>query len=62
MQAFAELMNRLAFTGSRNAKLDLMQAYFRATPDPDRGIALAALTDGLKLRLPFQRLVAMCLA
>ena len=58
MQAFAELMNRLAFTSSRNAKLDLMQAYFRATPDPDRGIALAALTDGLNLRLPFRRLVA----
>ncbi len=58
MQAFAELMNRLAFTGSRNAKLDLLQAYFRTTPDPDRGIALAALTDGLNLRLPFRRLVA----
>ncbi len=57
MHAFAELMNRLAFTGSRNAKLDLMQAYFRATPDPDRGIALAVLTDGLNLRLPFRRLV-----
>lgn len=57
MHAFAELMNRLAFTGSRNAKLDLMQAYFRNTPDPDRGIALAALTDGLNLRLPFRRLV-----
>jgi len=57
MHAFAELMNRLAFTGSRNAKLDLLQAYFRATPDPDRGIALAVLTDGLNLRLPFRRLV-----
>ena len=58
MHAFAELMNRLAFTSSRNAKLDLMRSYFRATPDPDRGIALAALTDGLNLRLPFRRLVA----
>lgn len=58
MHAFAELMNRLAFTSSRNAKLDLMKAYFRATPDPDRGIALAVLTDGLNLRLPFRRLVA----
>ncbi len=57
MHAFAELMNRLAFTGSRNAKLDLMQTYFRATPDPDRGIALAVLTDGLNLRLPFRRLM-----
>jgi DNA ligase-1 len=58
MQAFAELMNRLAYTSSRNAKLDLLVAYFRTTPDPDRGIALAAMTDGLNLRLPFRRLVA----
>ena len=58
MQAFAELMHRLAFTSSRNAKLDLMAAYFTSAPDPDRGIALAAMTDGLNLRLPFRRLVA----
>ena len=57
MEQFAELMNRLAYTSSRNAKLDLLVAYFRATPDPDRGIALAAMTDGLNLRLPFRRLV-----
>jgi len=50
-------MNRLAFAGSRKAKLDLLKAYFRATPDPDRGIALAVLTDGLNLRLPSRRLV-----
>lgn len=58
MQAFAELMHRLAFTSSRNAKLELMAAYFTSQPDPDRGIALAAMTDGLNLRLPFRRLVA----
>lgn len=58
MQAFAELMHRLAFTSSRNAKLDLMAAYFTSQPDPDRGVALAAMTDGLNLRLPFRRLVA----
>lgn len=58
MQAFAELMHRLAFTSSRNAKLDLMAAYFTSRPDPDRGIALAAMTDGLNLRLPFRRLAA----
>ncbi len=58
METFAELMNRLAYTSSRNAKLDLLVAYFRSTPDPDRGIALAAMTDGLDLRLPFRRLVA----
>ena len=32
--------------------------YFRTTPDPDRGWALAALTDGLPLRLPLRRMLA----
>ena len=34
---------------ARNGKLRLLADYFRATPDPDRGFALAALTDGLPL-------------
>jgi DNA ligase-1 len=48
--AFAELLDRLTYTPSRNAKLRLMQDYFRATPDPDRGWALSALTGDLDLR------------
>lgn len=48
MLAFADLLDRLTFTPQRNAKLRLMEAYFAATPDPDRGWALAALTSGLK--------------
>jgi DNA ligase-1 len=47
MRAFAELLDRLALTGSRNAKLILLRDYLRATPDPDRGWALAALTGDL---------------
>ncbi len=47
MRAFAELLDRLALTGSRNAKLVLLRDYLRATPDPDRGWALAALTGEL---------------
>ena len=47
MRAFAELLDRLSLTGSRNAKLVLVRDYLRATPDPDRGWALAALTGGL---------------
>ena len=47
MRAFAELLDRLSLTGSRNAKLVLLRDYLRATPDPDRGWALAALTGGL---------------
>ncbi|WP_298161666.1 cisplatin damage response ATP-dependent DNA ligase [Brevundimonas sp.] len=47
MRAFAELLDRLALTGSRNAKLVLLRDYLRATRDPDRGWALAALTGEL---------------
>src|SRR5947209_12422746 len=44
---FAELLDALLFTPSRNGKLRLMQEYFAATPDPERGWALAALTGEL---------------
>jgi DNA ligase-1 len=46
MKAFSELLDRLVLTPSRNGKLTLLKDYFAATPDPDRGYALAALTDG----------------
>jgi DNA ligase-1 len=49
MQDFAALLDRLILTPSRNAKLRLMIDYFRATPDPDRGWALAALTGTLNV-------------
>ena len=47
MRAFAELLDRLSLTASRNAKLTLLRDYLRATPDPDRGWALAAITGDL---------------
>lgn len=47
MRRFAELLDRLLLTPSRNAKLKLMADYFRETPDPDRGLALTALTGDL---------------
>lgn len=47
MEAFAALLDRLVYTGSRNAKLALIARYLQDTPDSDRGWALAALTDGL---------------
>ncbi|MGV3554611.1 MAG: cisplatin damage response ATP-dependent DNA ligase [Croceibacterium sp.] len=47
MQAFAALVDALVYTRSRNEKLRLIAEYLRVTPDPDRGWALAALTDGL---------------
>ena len=47
MQAFAQLLDALSFQPARNAKLRLIEAYLRQTPDPDRGWALAALTGEL---------------
>ena len=57
MKAFAALLDRLAYTPSRNDKLRLLADYFATTPDPDRGFALAALTDGLFFRLPLRRIL-----
>jgi DNA ligase-1 len=47
MERFADLLDRLIYTRSRNDKVALVAAYLRETPDPDRGWALAALTSGL---------------
>jgi DNA ligase-1 len=49
MRAFADLLDRLIYTRSRNAKLRLIGNYLKATPDPDRGWAMAALTGDLDL-------------
>src|SRR4051812_14042461 len=50
MKRFAELLDRLSYEQSRNNKLRLMTDYFRHTPDPDRGYALAALTGALSFQ------------
>jgi DNA ligase-1 len=50
MNRFAQLLDRLAYEPSRNAKLRLLTEYFRAVPDPDRGYALAAITGALSFR------------
>jgi DNA ligase-1 len=47
MRRFAELLDRLSLTASRNAKLTLTRDYLSGTPDPERGWALAALTGRL---------------
>jgi DNA ligase-1 len=47
---FAALLDRLAFEHGRNAKLRQMTEYFRTTPDPERGWALAALTGALSFQ------------
>ena len=50
MNRFAELLDRLAYEPGRNNKLRLMTDYFRSTPDPERGFALAALTGALSFQ------------
>lgn len=50
MRAFAELLDRLSLTASRNAKLVIVRDYLKATPDPDRGWTLAALTGDLSFK------------
>jgi DNA ligase-1 len=47
VREFAELLDALVFTPSRNGKIRLMADYFRTAPDPERGWGLAALTGAL---------------
>ncbi len=49
MRGFSALLDRLIYTRSRNTKLRLIADYLRATPDPDRGWSLAALTGEIDL-------------
>jgi DNA ligase-1 len=49
MKRFAELLDRLLLTPSRNGKLTLLVDYFAAVPDPERGLALAAITRDLSI-------------
>jgi DNA ligase-1 len=62
VKLFTELLDKLSTTPSRNAKLALLTAYFRSAPDPDRGYALAVLTDGLFRSLPLRRAVSELMA
>ncbi len=50
MRGFSQLLDGLVYTRSRNAKLKLIADYLRATPDPDRGWAMAALTGAIDLK------------
>ncbi|HWA19875.1 MAG TPA: cisplatin damage response ATP-dependent DNA ligase [Devosia sp.] len=50
MKKFAQLLELLALTPSRNRKLEALTQYFATTPDPDRGYALAILTGALTFK------------
>ena len=62
MEHFARLLDELSTQQGRTAKIALMEAYFRATPDPDRGWALAALTDSAPVKVPFRRVLSHLMA
>jgi DNA ligase-1 len=47
MRMFGELIDTLIYTRSRDSKVRAIANYLRVTPDPDRGWALAALTESL---------------
>ena len=49
MREFSQLLDALVYTRSRLAKLKLIGDYLKRTPDPNRGIALAALTGTLDI-------------
>ncbi len=55
MDLFAALLDRLVVTPQRNRKVALLGEYFSAAPDPDRGYALACLTDGVPIRVAWRR-------
>jgi len=47
IQVFAHLIDKLYFTSSNLAKSALIREYLSATPDPDRGWAIAAIAGTL---------------
>lgn len=50
MERFSKLLDRLLYAPQDTVKLTLMADYFSHAPDPDRGIALAALAGALDLK------------
>jgi DNA ligase-1 len=47
MKSFSQLLERLLFSPGRNTKISLLRAYFTTSPDPERGLALAAIAGAL---------------
>ncbi len=50
MKPFADLLETLVLTPSRNRKIEAIVRYLRSAPDPDRGYAIGAITRDLKLK------------
>jgi DNA ligase 1 len=50
LKRFAQLLELLVLTPSRNRKIEALRDYFTTVPDPDRGFALAILTGALSFK------------
>jgi len=50
MKPFADLLDALVLQPSRNGKLRLLVDHFASVPDPERGLALAAITGDLDIK------------
>lgn len=50
MKLFADLLEGLLLTPSRNRKIETIVTYLKSAPDPDRGFAIGAITRDLKLK------------
>ena len=50
VEHFADLLEAMVYTPSRNGKLRLLRDWFATAPDPDRGVGLAALAGELVLK------------
>lgn len=57
MHDFAELVDKLYFLNSNNAKSELLRQYLASTPDPDRGWAIAAIAGTLSFEFFKRRLI-----
>ena len=49
MKNFSKLLYNLIYTNSRTRKIKLLANYFKETADPERGYALAILTNEIDL-------------
>lgn len=50
MRTFAALLENLVLTPARNQKIAHIVQYFKDAPDPDRGYALAVLTNSMSFK------------
>ena len=49
LEKFARLLENIIYSPSRNRKIELLVEYYKQTNDPDRGFAVALITNSLKL-------------